>query len=141
MLRGAGGGVLGAGYGMTPKRPCVVRLRPRKRSPLARPSQSIADPTAAWLATPSSPVPSRRRPSAPRPPFFGHNPAASAAHTLPVFAPAQLNKHNAAQFRKRDPAFPRVEAGILVPGVHLGSPAERAGLRPGDCIIGKSLRG
>ncbi|EFN59628.1 hypothetical protein CHLNCDRAFT_18457, partial [Chlorella variabilis] len=48
----------------------------------------------------------------------------------------QLNRHSAAQFRKRDPSFPSVEAGILVPGVHPGSPAERAGLRSGDCIIG-----
>lgn len=29
-------------------------------------------------------------------------------------SPLQLNKHNAAQFRKRDANFPRVDAGILV---------------------------
>jgi S1-C subfamily serine protease len=52
----------------------------------------------------------------------------------------QLNSHNAAQFRQRDPNFPAVSSGILVPGIHPGSPAERAGLRAGDCIVGRWLR-
>ncbi|KAK9816531.1 hypothetical protein WJX72_001610 [[Myrmecia] bisecta] len=47
----------------------------------------------------------------------------------------QLNASNAAQLRKRDPAFPNVSSGILVPHVAMGSPAEKAGLRPGDVIV------
>lgn len=47
----------------------------------------------------------------------------------------QLNRHNAAQFRARDPNFPDVMGGILVPDVQSGSPAEKAGLRQGDVIV------
>lgn len=48
----------------------------------------------------------------------------------------QLNVHNTREFRKRDPNFPDVSEGILVPHVAVGSPAERAGLKPGDVIVG-----
>lgn len=47
----------------------------------------------------------------------------------------QLNRHNAAQFRTRDPSFPDVMGGILVPHVQPGSPAEKAGIRQGDVIV------
>lgn len=48
----------------------------------------------------------------------------------------QLNQHNAAQFRQRDPNFPDVASGILIPHVHPGSPADKAQLKPGDIIVG-----
>ncbi|KDD75649.1 hypothetical protein H632_c569p0, partial [Helicosporidium sp. ATCC 50920] len=48
----------------------------------------------------------------------------------------QLNPHNAAQFRKKDAAFPDVSAGILVPHVREDSPAQKAGLCAGDVIVG-----
>ncbi|CAL8467650.1 g7188 [Coccomyxa elongata] len=48
----------------------------------------------------------------------------------------QLNESKVGQLRRADPAFPAVKAGILVPQVSHGSPAARAGLRPGDIIIG-----
>lgn len=48
----------------------------------------------------------------------------------------QLNRHSAHQLRKRDPEFPEVDGGVLVPHVYGGSPAEKAGLRPGDVIVG-----
>ena len=49
----------------------------------------------------------------------------------------QLNEHNSAQIRSRDPTFPSVSGGILVAHVTTGSPAERAGLQKGDVIVGE----
>ena len=48
----------------------------------------------------------------------------------------QLNQHNAAQMRQKDPNFPEVKQGILVPHVAANSPAARSGLREGDVITG-----
>ncbi|CAI5489917.1 unnamed protein product [Closterium sp. Naga37s-1] len=47
----------------------------------------------------------------------------------------ELNASIAAQLRDRDPSFPPVDAGILVPQVIPGSPAARGGLQPGDVIV------
>jgi HtrA serine peptidase 2 len=48
----------------------------------------------------------------------------------------QLTPSVAAQLQKRDPAFPPVASGILVPSVTAGSPADRAGIQAGDVICG-----
>lgn len=48
----------------------------------------------------------------------------------------QLNQHNAAQMRQKDPNFPEVMQGILVPFVAANSPAAKCGLREGDVITG-----
>lgn len=47
----------------------------------------------------------------------------------------ELNEGIASQLMDRDPTFPPVSAGILVPQVLPGSPAERGGLRAGDIIV------
>lgn len=48
----------------------------------------------------------------------------------------QLNQHNAAQMRQKDPNFPEVMQGILVPYVAANSPAAKCGFREGDVITG-----
>lgn len=50
----------------------------------------------------------------------------------------QLNRHNVASFRRKDPNFPDVSSGILVPSVTPGSPADKARLKAGDIIVGES---
>jgi HtrA serine peptidase 2 len=47
----------------------------------------------------------------------------------------QLNRYTASQLRKKDSHFPFVVAGVLVPQVASGSPAEKAGLKAGDIIV------
>ncbi|WOL14303.1 protease Do-like 14 isoform X1 [Canna indica] len=55
-----------------------------------------------------------------------------------------LNEMKIAQFKEKDASFPDVKKGVLVPVVIPGSPADRAGFRPGDVVIefdGKSVGG
>lgn len=47
----------------------------------------------------------------------------------------QLNRYTVAQLRKKDPHFPYVSSGVLVPAVAAGSPAAKAGLQSGDIIV------
>ncbi|KAI3974043.1 hypothetical protein MKX01_026440 [Papaver californicum] len=46
-----------------------------------------------------------------------------------------LNDMIVAQLKERDIMFPNVSKGVLVPMVTPGSPADRAGFRPGDIVI------
>ncbi|OAY44057.1 putative protease Do-like 14 [Manihot esculenta] len=46
-----------------------------------------------------------------------------------------LNEMIIAQLKERDPRFPNVDRGVLVPMVTPGSPADRAGFHPGDVVI------
>ncbi|KAF5454072.1 hypothetical protein F2P56_023764 [Juglans regia] len=46
-----------------------------------------------------------------------------------------LNDMIISQLKERDATFPNVNKGILVPMVTPGSPADRAGFRPGDIVI------
>lgn len=46
-----------------------------------------------------------------------------------------LNDMIIGQLKERDPTFPNVNKGILVPMVTPSSPADRAGFHPGDIVI------
>ncbi|GAQ83340.1 Trypsin-like serine proteases domain containing protein [Klebsormidium nitens] len=47
----------------------------------------------------------------------------------------ELNAAVISQLKERDSTFPDVSAGVLVPQVIPGSPAEKGGLMPGDVIV------
>lgn len=63
--------------------------------------------------------------------FGNHN---SVYHQMAFLA--AVTPSVVAQLQRRDARFPDLESGILVPHVTPGSPAERAGMRPGDVIVG-----
>uniref|UniRef100_A0A7N0TGJ2 PDZ domain-containing protein n=1 Tax=Kalanchoe fedtschenkoi TaxID=63787 RepID=A0A7N0TGJ2_KALFE len=46
-----------------------------------------------------------------------------------------LNEMIVAQLKEKDPSFPDIDKGVLIHMVTPGSPADRAGFRPGDCVI------
>ncbi|CAM8914752.1 unnamed protein product [Rhodiola kirilowii] len=46
-----------------------------------------------------------------------------------------LNEMIIAQLKEKDPTFPDLDRGVLIPMVTPRSPADRAGFRPGDCVI------
>ncbi|XP_068654933.1 putative protease Do-like 14 [Aristolochia californica] len=46
-----------------------------------------------------------------------------------------LNDMIIAQLKERDPSFPDVRKGVLIPMVTPRSPADRAGFRPGDIVL------
>ncbi|KAG0499857.1 hypothetical protein HPP92_004548 [Vanilla planifolia] len=46
-----------------------------------------------------------------------------------------LNSMIIQQLKERDPSFPDVNRGVMIPMVTPGSPAERAGFQPGDIVI------
>ncbi|KAL5701196.1 HtrA2 peptidase [Ranunculus cassubicifolius] len=46
-----------------------------------------------------------------------------------------LNELITAQLKEKDPTFPNVTKGVLVPMVTPGSPGDRAGFRPGDVVV------
>lgn len=47
----------------------------------------------------------------------------------------ELNDGIISQLKERDPSFPSIVKGILIPQVVPGSPADRGGLRSGDVIV------
>ncbi|XP_010524872.1 PREDICTED: putative protease Do-like 14 [Tarenaya hassleriana] len=47
----------------------------------------------------------------------------------------ELNDMIVAQLKERDPTFPDVNRGILISMASPGSPADRAGFRPGDVVV------
>lgn len=46
-----------------------------------------------------------------------------------------LNEMILSQLKERDPTFPNVDRGVLVPMITPGSPADRAGFLPGDIVM------